>query len=341
MHDFWRDSGYHLLDVTADGRLGVTDDFLRAYLMRPEVRPVEESCDAERALHATLMGEPRRPVAAEELAALADPDARENYQVLLAFRDRLVAAGTIEACYLGCFAEAESGRGAPVPPLFLDQLCHVILRRILEGCEDGLRARAAELLFREQRVTIQDGNVLAADAETVEMYARTGGFGAIGQLIAQAQTPLKTVELDVLDEANAALYWGRDQAYDTVLSLTFAGGGLDAVSRVLEAWVQHFLAVEVSLQPVQQIRDERWVWHIGLDAEGSALLNDLYQGTEVDEARLARLLSLFRLEFRDPRVMRPDIAGRPVYLAMGMSEDSRLLLKPQNLLVNLPLAEPV
>ena len=75
-------------------------------------------------------------------------------------------------------------------------------------------------------------------------------------------------------------------------------------------------------------------------AEGSTLLNDLYTGREVDETRMTRLLSLFRLDFGDSRVMRPDIAGRPVYLAMAMSEDSRLRLKPQNLLVNLPLAEP-
>ena len=95
-----------------------------------------------------------------------------------------------------------------------------------------------------------------------------------------------------------------------------------------------------ALHLLQQIRDERWVWHVGLDAEGSALLNDLYTGEEVDEARMARLLSLFRLEFLEPRVMRRDVAGRPVYLALAMSEESRLRLKPQNLLVNLPLAEP-
>ena len=34
----------------AAGRLRVTDDYLRAYYLRPEVHPVEESCDAERAL---------------------------------------------------------------------------------------------------------------------------------------------------------------------------------------------------------------------------------------------------------------------------------------------------
>ena len=55
--------------------------------------------------------------------------------------------------------------------------------------------------------------------------------------------------------------------------------------------------------------------------------------------RLARLLSLFRLEFRDPRVMPESIAGRPVYLALCMNEAGVLRFKPQNLLVNLPLAD--
>jgi hypothetical protein len=337
MRDFWHDSGYHLLTETAEGRLGVSDDFLRAYLMRPEIRPVEESCAAERALHESLMADPRRAVSEPEIAQLQDPDAQDNYRVVLGFRDYLLDAGDIEASYLGCFT---GPAGAQVPPLFLDQMAHVILRHILDGTGDGLRARAAELLFREQRITIQDGNILSADAETVEMYAASGGFGALGQLISEAQTPLRSVELEVLDERNPDLYWGRDQAYDTVLNLSFAGGGLDALCRVLEAWVRHFLAIEVNIQPVQKIRDERWVWHVGLDAEGSALLNDLYTGEEVDEARMTRLLSLFRLEFGDSRVMRRSIAGRPVYLAMAMSEDSRLRLKPQNLLVSLPLAEP-
>ncbi len=218
-------------------------------------------------------------------------------------------------------------------------MAHVILRGILDGCEDGLRARAGELLFREQKITINDGHVMAADAETVEMHAASGGFSSLGQLIVEAQAPLRTVQLDVLDQDNADLYWSRDQRYDTVLNLSFAGPGLDALTRVLEAWVRHFLAVAVSIQPVQKISDEKWVWHVGLDVEGSALLNDLYKGVEVDEARLARLLALFRLEFAEPSVMRSDIAGRPVYLAMAMTPEGVLRLKPQNLLVNLPLAQ--
>ena len=341
MPEFWQDSGYNLLARTPGGHLSVTDDFLRAYFMRPEIRPVEESCAAERALHESLMGNPREAVSEERLGKLADPDEQDNYRIVLGFRDRLMAAGTIEECYLRTFLQEPAGKeaGVSIPPLFIDQMAHVILRTILEDCEDGLRARAAELFFREQKVTINDGHVMTADAETVEMYAATGGLGSLGQLIVEAQTPLKTVQLDVLDENNADIYWTRDERYDTVLNLNFAGPGLDALCRVLEAWIAHFLDIKVRIQPVQKISDEKWVWHTGLDAEGTALLNDLYNGVDVGEARLARLLSLFRLEFADPNVVLSNIAGRPVYLAMAMTPDSVLRLKPQNLLVNLPLAE--
>ena len=78
MPDFWRNSGFHLLERDAAGRLRVTDDFLRAYYLRPEVHPVEESCDAERRLHAALMAAPRRAVPQAEIEALADEDARHN-----------------------------------------------------------------------------------------------------------------------------------------------------------------------------------------------------------------------------------------------------------------------
>src|SRR3954469_4908405 len=145
MPDFWRNSGFHLLERDSSGRLRVTDDYLRAYYLRPEVHPVEESDDAERALHAALMAEPRRRVAKSELAALGDADARHNYEVVLRFRDRLLDAGTVEACYMGLF------RGTvDTPPLFIAQMVHVILRNILEGCDDPLRLRGGALFPRPE-----------------------------------------------------------------------------------------------------------------------------------------------------------------------------------------------
>ncbi len=334
MPDFWRASGYQLLQPTPQGRLGLSDAFLRAYFMRPEMQPVAESCAAERALHAGLLDSPRKTVSPAELAAIKDADARDNYQVLLAFRDRLLAAPTLEDAYLKLFLEP-----APIPALFIDQLAHVLLRHILDGVEDPLRARAAELFFRAQKVTIKDGAVMLADEEVVEMYAATGGMGALGRLIVESNTAVRSVDLDVLTDKTAQAYWGRDDKYDTVLELTFGRHGLDALARVLEAWVRHFLGIEVNIQPVSQIQDERWSWHVGLDAEASAIMNDLYNGKEVDEERLKRVISLFRLEFKDPSVMKAAIQGRPVYLGLAHDKNQRLRLKPQNLLVNLPLAE--
>jgi hypothetical protein len=181
---------------------------------------------------------------------------------------------------------------------------------------------------------------MLADLETVEMHASGGAFGSLGRLIVEAQTPTKAVNLDVLDIENGALYWLRDQRHDLVISLNYGRAALAALGRVIERWVRHFCAVEVKVMPLRRIEEKRWAWHIGLDAQSTALLNDLWRGEEVEAGRLARLLALFRMEFADAGVMRPDVAGQPVYLALAMDEESVVRMKPQNLLLNLPLAAP-
>lgn len=334
MPDFWRASGFHLLARDAAGQLAVSDDFLRAYLLRPEIHPVEESCAAERSLHAALMAAPRLPVAAAELDAMADVDARDNYRLLLRFRDRLIEAGTLEACYASLFqADAIN-----VPPLFIDQLVHTILRNVLDGCSDALRVRAAELFFREQKATLDAGQVLLADLETVEMHAAGSRYGSIGRLVVEAQGALGTVELDVLGRDNADRYWERESRFDTVIPIQFGSAALEAFCRVIEAWIAHFHGVAVSVHAVREIEEPTWRWHIGLDAESTAILNDLWSGKAVEPGRMRRIAVLFRLEFDDSNAMRADIAGEPVYLALSMNEDDVVRMKPQNLLTNLPLA---
>ena len=99
-HDFWLSCGHHLLDRDAAGGLVITDDFLRAYLARPELAPPEDACETERRLHKSLLDDPRRPVAADQVAAIADPDARENWEVMVGLRDQLARHRTLEAAYL-------------------------------------------------------------------------------------------------------------------------------------------------------------------------------------------------------------------------------------------------
>jgi hypothetical protein len=280
------------------------------------------------------MRDPRRPVGAHEVAALADADARDNYRILLRFRERLLAAGTVEGCYAGLFR----GEAIDVPPLFVDQLAQVILRNVLADRGDPLEARSAELFFREQKATLRDGHVLLADLETLGMHASGSRFGSIGRLIVEAEGSLAQVHLDVLDRANAALYWKRESRYDTVISLSYGQAAPEALARVIEAWIAHFYAVAVSVRPLRAIEERRWAWHIGLDAQSTAILNDLWRGEEVEPGRMRRILALFRMEFADPGVLRADVAGRPVYLAIAANDEDVVRMKPQNLLTNLPLA---
>jgi Family of unknown function (DUF6352) len=334
MTDFWRSCGYRLLATGSDGRLTLTDDFLRATLLRPELAPVPESCAAELALHDKLMAAPRGIVADAELAALADPDIRENYSIWLRFRARLTAAPSLEAAYATLFKE-----GVDVPPLMVQQLTQVLVRHLLGEGANPMHVRVAEMLFRPQKIAVRDdGAVMAADELTVEVHSTTGSFGNLGELLQQNRVPTRTVDLDVLEEGNAEIYWERDERHDLAISLNRGRPALAGLCRVLERWVAHFLGVTVTIEPKREIDDKHWVWHVGLDAEASGLLNDLFNRVEVNEERMGRLLCLFELRFANPADMRPAIAGRPVYLAMAMDAQSRLKLKPQNLLVNLPLA---
>ncbi len=174
-----------MLEPDDNGCLTITDDFLRAYWQRPEVAPVEESCRAELALHAELVDNPRRAVSDKDLTAFTDPDAVENYRVVLDFRDRLVAAGTLESAYLGLFREGP----VAIPPLFIDQMAQILARHIVGTNRDPFRARAAELMFREQQATLLDGAILLGDKETVDMLGarneKDGGFGTMGKLLVE------------------------------------------------------------------------------------------------------------------------------------------------------------
>lgn len=279
------------------------------------------------------MQTPQRPVSEDEIVKIEDEDARDNYRVVLRFRERLLQAGTLEGCYMSLF------RGTvDVPPMFIDQLAHAILRNILDGACDALEARAGEIFFREQKATIKDGHVLLADLETVEMHAAGNRYGSIGRLIVEAQGELVGVDLDVIDRANAELYWSRDSRHDTVVSLTYGRPALDAFARVVEKWVAHFLEMKVKVRPVRAIEEQRWAWHVGLDAESTAILNELWAGSRVDAGRMRNILALFALQFDDPAAMRREIAGRAVYLAL-CAQDGVVRMKPQNLLLNLPLNE--
>jgi hypothetical protein len=88
MTNYWANSAYGTLAISSDHQLLVTDDFLRTYMDRPELKLVPESCAVERSLHQRLTESPRAEVLEAEIAAMADEDIQENYRVWLRYRAR-------------------------------------------------------------------------------------------------------------------------------------------------------------------------------------------------------------------------------------------------------------
>src|SRR5207248_5983295 len=159
--------------------------------------------------------------AADEIAAIADADARENWQVMTAFRDRLIRHRTLEAAYLDVVRT-----GAKVPHIFLNQLVHVILRNALDGCDDPFVLRAGELFFRTQRMTLQEGSLIAADEETI---AGTSNMPT-SPLVSMLGIPAEA-EIDIMSDDNAAHYFEHSDLFHVALDMTAGRRGLLEIGR--------------------------------------------------------------------------------------------------------------
>ncbi len=356
-HDFWLSCGFDGLQRTPAGTLTPTDTYWRWLLARPELVLLPESCPSERRLHGALLEAPTKAVNPEALKAFKDPDARESYTYFLRFRDGVLQAGTLETYYAKLFR----GNAITIPPLFIDLMVQAILRNILEDETDAQVLRAAELLFRPQRVASNEGRIIAGDQEALDNAQETGGIGDLGRLLMQNKVQMTDAQMQVLGTDNAPQFWqsiGKPTyRHQWLLDLTHevsaqfgegqhafsfqlarSASGLKSLARVLELWIAHFHGVEVRIQPLAKVDDPAWRWHIGLDAESTTLLNALYNQEVVEDASMQRLISLFRLEFVSPAEMRADLVGKPVYLGLAMAQGGLLRMKPQNLLINLPLA---
>ena len=323
--DFWLTSGWHLLIRDENGHMVPTVDFMRAYFMRDEVAPEAESCPAELAFHKKLIDDPFASVVPTDLFEIADKDVVHNYQAVLRFRDFLSSHNSLEDAYMAI----TRGSKIQFPPLFVEQMTQIILRNILDGVADPMQIRAAELLFRDQVVTLDDGCIMVADRETVKLQI------SIQRIQGDDAASNETV-IDIMASETADEYWQRSDQFNTSVDIAFTQPALDGLARVMEKWVKHFLSLNVRVTPMLQIEDDKWAWHLGLDAQATSILNDLYHDTEVSESRLKQILCLFKLEADCGFVT--EMQGKPVYMGLAMDEAGVVRFKPQNLLMNLPLA---
>src|SRR2546430_2414420 len=332
MREFWVASGHHLTRRADHGGLVATPELIMAYLARPELMPPADACDAERDLHASLMADPLRPVSAKDIARLADADARENWSFMMNFRDRLMAAPSLEAVYV---ALARKGAG-DLPPIFLSQLCHLILRNALEGCDDPYTLRAAELFYRSQQAAIHEGTLLLADAETVEAQQHGQHDIHSSPLTAMLQ-PKAFGEMDVMDDENAWTYWSRSDARAMVMNIGGNPRARAGLCRVVERWISHLLGIAAHVETVASIEDRDWRWFVGLDSEATRIGNALWNGAALDDNAAERVVALMRLDIEDARLVDERVGNKPIYLILAMGADKVVRLKPQNLVAGLPI----
>ncbi len=333
MREFWVASGHHLTRRADHGGLVATPELIMAYLARPELMPPADACEPERNLHASLLADPLRPVSKADIAALADADARENWTFMMNFRDRLIAAPSLEAAYVSL---ARNG-ASDLPPIFLSQLCHLILRNALEGCDDPYTLRAAELFYRSQQATVHEGTLLLADAEVIEAQQHAQHDMHSSPLTAMLQ-PKAFGEMDVMDDDNAWTYWSRSDAHAMVMNIGGNPKARAGLCRVIERWIAHLMGVSVKVEAVVSIEDRDWRWFVGLDSDGTRIGNALWNGAALDSDAAERVVALMRLDIEDARLVDERVGVRPVYLILAMGADKVVRLKPQNLVAGLPLA---
>jgi hypothetical protein len=142
--------------------------------------------------------------------------------------------------------------------------------------------------------------------------------------------------MDVMDDENAWTYWSRSDAHAMVMNIGGNPKARAGLCRAIERWVAHLLGVAVQVETVASIDDRDWRWFVGLDSEGTRIGNALWNGAALDAAE--RIVALMRLNIEDARLVDERVGTRPVYLILAMGADKVVRLKPQNLLVGLPLA---
>ena len=89
----------------SDGRLRVTDEFMKVYLARPELAPPPDACVVERTLHSALLADPWRSVTAARDRRHRGCRRAGELAFMIALRDHLAAHRTLEAAYLALVRE--------------------------------------------------------------------------------------------------------------------------------------------------------------------------------------------------------------------------------------------
>ncbi len=125
--------------------------------------------------------------------------------------------------------------------------------------------------------------------------------------------------------------------FDMAIDLTTGHAGLVALAEAMRRWIFHVLGVDVTIEPLSELREVNLAWYVGLDADATKIGDMMWNGEEIDETTLSRVVGLFALTFRDPSLVLDRVRGEPVYLILAMTPEKTIRMKPQNLSTGLPI----
>lgn len=354
-HDFWQHSGYSRLNFPAAGWPQASEALIQAYLARPELRPLPESCPAERALHDRLYRDSRYRPTPLELAELHDPSVRENYELVMRFRDHVFASEDLRVAYLDLVRRGHP----PLPLLFRQHLVMLLLRHLLADCTDAWTLRAAEMLFRAQlpwepepepaaEVEAEAGAVeveaeagsrgaprlLLADHAVLTDVETHGGYGNLGRLVADSGVPLNRRPLWILEEETAQSYWLRDSFHDSLLPFG-PRTGQQALAEVLARWIQAMVGETVTLIPLAgdpvALWSRPWRQRLPLDEAALELTLPL-----CPLPGMARPVALFRLDWAAGGSRADAPIEESLCVVLAADGEGIIRLEPASLCLSLP-----
>jgi hypothetical protein len=189
------------------------------------------------------------------------------------------------------------------------------------------------LFCRAPRASVHEGALLLADAERVDEAEADRHAAPLAVMFAGPAIE----QLDIMTDETAWTYWSRSDAFTMALNLGGNPRSREGLARAIEAWIRHMLGTTVLVTPERGLVDEDWRWFVGLDAEATRIGNALWQGRKLDPGAEQRLLAVFKMSFVDESAVLSAVKGHPVWLLLAETPDRVLRMKPQNLLVGLPL----
>ena len=213
---------------------------------------------------------------AAEIAAIADADARENWQVMIAFRDHLLAPPHARGGLSRPRARRRGKIAAPVRQSARARHPAQRARRLRRSVR-AARGRAVLPAAAHDPARGLADRRRRGDHRRHRATRRSRRWSRCSALPAEA-------EIDVLNDDNADAYWEHSDQFDMALDLTAGRRGLAALGEVMRRWIAHLLGVEVEIEPLTEMRDATLTWYVGLDAEGTRIGDALWNGEELDEA---------------------------------------------------------